>query len=55
MLPVPQITVLRCENLTPAPSDTSEAACLCSWGGSAPAGETKLALVSSWKTEQGSK
>ena len=53
--PFPQITVLRCKNLTPAPSDTSEAACLCSWGGSAPAGETKLTLVSSWKTEQGSK
>lgn len=28
---------------------------LCSWGGSGLAGETKLVLVSSWKTEQGSK
>lgn len=51
----PQITVLRYENLTPAPSDTSEAAYPCSWGGSAPSGETKLMLVSSWETEQGSK
>lgn len=51
----PRITVLRYENLTPSPSDTSEAACPCSWGGSAPAGETKLTLVSSWETEQGSK
>lgn len=51
----PRITVLRYENLTPSPSDTSEAACPCSSGGSAPAGETKLTLVSSWETEQGSK
>lgn len=51
----PQITVLRCETLTLAPSDTNEGGCPCSGGASALAGETKLTLVSGWKTEQGSK
>lgn len=51
----PQITALRCENLTLAPSDTNKWARPCSRGASALARETKPTLASSWKTEQGSK